>query len=120
MTVEGLRFRVKAEELRTHCAAKALYHSERAADKLKAMPELLKSMEVINESIVAKQSAARFSNKSSYAFDSESPAEELDKDIKKHQAKTAMFQWYAEHIFDGEYSLVAAELATLELVPVVY
>lgn len=123
--MDGLKFRVKSEELKAHLAKRAEYHRTRAADKTAELGPLKEAMERIKQSGNPVSSAAYLmnvsnfkglSNRGTYNVDPDAPVEALEADIKNHASKGHRFAFMSEHLFDGDYTLTSLELVELEFV----
>lgn len=113
-TTEGLLFRVSNTALRAHCAERAGYHARRADEKEAEIPKLRESLEVVGKQGV--NVAPKYANSVS-RIDVDSAIEHVEHEIRAHRARAARFEWFASHLFAGDYSLSVSELNELELLP---
>lgn len=113
--IEGLKLRVPSAELREHCVARAAYHCERADVKAKELPALKDAMEAIKAGGgKAAETIARMS-KGGYNFNADSPVDSLEQDIRDHKNRALVFQFYADHLFEEDYTLEKDDLVRLEI-----
>lgn len=125
--VTGLRFRFAHQELLTHLNERTEHHNKRAETKQAQLPKLKQMLEDIKNNRFNPseapdpndedlcQTIATY-NKSPYAFNSESPVEQLERDIAAHQKKARTFRLLAEHLFEEYYDLAESDLKQLEMV----
>lgn len=111
--IEGLKIRVRSDELKLHCAARAKYHETRANEKEAKLPELRRSLETIRETTSPQGVSNMF--KGSYHIDTSDPVEDLEHDIRDHRNKSLVFTFFAEHFFDDDYCLKEDDLVRLEI-----
>ena len=130
--MDGLRYKVGHDELRAHCQARASYHSGRADEKTRALPELKAALELIRHKapqqqvadVVPKESLSWLNEATGgpllgpnyYArLDADGVLRDLEADIKNHESKAAAFRFAADHLFDQDYALSCGELVELEM-----
>lgn len=111
--IEGLKFKISHTELRDHCLKKAEHHKSRAETKQKELPALVAAMDSIREGVAQNVSAK---NSSMYAMDPDEPIKQMEKDIKDHIKKSLLFGFYANHLFEDDYTLGHHDLTALELI----
>jgi hypothetical protein len=113
--IEGFKIRVASKELRDTLLDRAEYHRNRAETKQVELPKLREAMEMIKAA--PAESVAHFNKASaSYAFDPADAIENLERDIKDHHNKAIVFRFFADHLFDDDYTLGEQDMIRLELV----
>jgi hypothetical protein len=113
--IEGFKLKVTSAELKIHCSERAVYHRKRADDKEAQLPELKRSIESLEKIGAATASSVSNMNKGGYAMDRQDPVEALESDIKDHRNKALVFGWFAEHLFEEDYTLKEDDLFRLEI-----
>jgi len=112
--IEGLKLKVPAAELKRHCEDRAAHHRRRADTKEQELPKLQASLEAMRPD--ANPTSISFSNKASqYRMDPNDAVDRLKEDIADHRRKALTFVFFAEHLFDEDYTLMETDLARLEL-----
>ena len=111
--VVGLKLRLTAKELRDHCALRAAYHLDRAAEKKKQKPDLKAALDKIAET-KPSVNVSQLGGKSVYALDPADPINDLDTDIRDHENKALVFTFFAAHFFDNDHILDESDLVRLE------
>ena len=114
--IEGLKLLVRSVELKTHCELRSEYHRKRADEKEAQLPKLRESLEVLRGSGLPATSYSNM-NKGSQAYhlDPDDPIKDLEKDIQDHRNKSLVFEFFAGHLFDDDYTLKEDDLQRLEL-----
>ena len=112
--VEGLHFRVTADELRSHLRARSTYHADRARAKEAELPNLQKSMGIVTGAPEGVPPVVIASTSNRYSFDPQSVIEQAKSDIENHKRKTKRFSFLAEHVYDSPYALTESELREIE------
>ena len=110
--IEGLKLKVTSAELKTHCSSRSSYHSTRANEKADKLPEIRKSLETIRGSAATTMSMM---SKGGYHLDPDDPVKDLERDIEDHRNKSLVFGFFAEHLFDEDYTLREDDLVRLEI-----
>ncbi len=120
---EGLKLLVTSKELKRHCQERAVHHKTRAEQKEGELPKLREAVDRIKQSAVQMMAAAQYpagnsgatgGMPSGYRLDSSDPVGDLEKSIGNHKDRSRMFVFYAEHWFDGDYTLTHHDLQYLE------
>lgn len=115
--ITGFKLRVTSGELKTHLRERAAYHRRRADEKGAELPGLRDAMERLKKNAAgAATNLAHMNKTSNYRMDPDDPVENLETDIKDHQNKAMVFEFYAEHLFDEDYTLDRNDLVSLEIV----
>lgn len=112
--VEGLHFRLTADELRSHLRARSAYHADRAKTKEAELPNLQKSMGIVTGTPEGVPPVVIASTSNRYSFDPQSVIEQAKSDIENHKRKTKRFAFLAEHVYDSPYALTESELREIE------
>lgn len=115
--IEGLKLRVTASELRIHLNERSSYHKGRAETKAKELVELRAIAERLKTSLTPESlsTMTKISNSSSYSMDPNDACESLERDVRTHNNKALMFSFFAEHLFDEDYTLSSSDLMTIEV-----
>jgi hypothetical protein len=90
--IEGLKFKVTAQEIKEHLQARSQYHENRANEKEAELPTLEALIEKLTGEPAGKltnQGKARFSG--TYGFDPESQMDAIRNDIRHHRSKASKF-----------------------------
>jgi len=112
--VEGFKLKVTSAELKEHCEHRAMYHSERADEKRnKTLPQLREALESVKST--SPSSSISHMNKGTYHMDPDDPVKDLERDIRNHENKALVFQFFATHLIDDDYTLQEADLVKLEI-----
>lgn len=111
--IEGLKLKVTSRELVAHCRDRAQYHAKRASEKENSLPEIKKSFETIKGSGLATSISTM--SKGGYHCDPDDPIKDLERDISDHKNKSLVFNFFAEHFFDEDYTLREEDLRRLEI-----
>ena len=116
MIVQGFRIRLTADELKVHCLARADYHSQRAIQKETELPSLKEALHKI-AAVPVPSGVSNFAKggPASYSFDPAQQFERIEGDIKNHRNRATVFAYFADHLFDAEYSLDNDDLTRLEI-----
>lgn len=117
--INGLQFKISSEELVEHCQIRARYHTSRAEEKSKELPALKEAMDRIkNAGLAAPQELARMNKMSmnSSGFNPDDQIEQIQEDIKNHQNKALLFDFWSKHFFDEDYNLGESDLRRLEII----
>jgi len=114
--ISGLKLKVTSKELRQHCLDRAGYHARRGNEKEAELPSLKEAVDRIKGAGggLTPDSLARMS-KGGYHLDPDSPVESLENDIRDHRNKSLVFCFFAEHLFDEDYTLEESDLVRLEV-----
>jgi hypothetical protein len=104
--IEGFKLRVTCTELMNHCMERAGYHAKRADTKEAELPSLRRSMEALTKSPQQINSS----------YNLQDPIEQLETDISDHRSKCSTFTFFAEHLFEEDYTLHESDLVRLEFV----
>lgn len=113
--MEGLKFKVSSQELKSHLVDRAAHHRDKASEKEAIPDDIKKTIEAShgNRSIANMVPTLA---KSAYHANVSDSSGSLQRDIEDHQAKAAAFEFFASHLFDEDYTLREEELIRLELV----
>jgi hypothetical protein len=115
--IEGLKFKVTAQEIKEHLQARSQYHENRANEKEAELPTLEALIEKLTGEPAGKltnQGKARFSG--TYGFDPESQMDAIRNDIRHHRSKASKFMFWSSHLFDEDYTLTTEALTGLEMI----
>lgn len=130
--MEGMKFKVTAQELATHMEQRAKYHILRATEKEKELPELrsvlgrIRGAEGKVDDVMTSLSAAGNAKAMSwlnetvggslvgYQMNIADILDRLGKDIKNHQEKAWRFRFLARHLDESNYILTENDLVFLE------
>lgn len=113
--IEGLKLRVTSEELRDHCCQRALHHRSRASSKEAELPTLRESLEKLKPEMAAMALTHMNKSSSNYHADPEELLENLERDIRDHRNKALVFEFFAAHLFEEDYTLQENDLVRLEI-----
>lgn len=111
--IEGLKFNVSPDEIRKHCVARSTYHRRRSSEKGRQLPKLREALELVKAS--PSPDAISHMNKGGYHLNPESAVENLESDIREHDNKALVFDFFADHVFDDDYTLEENDLQRLEI-----
>ncbi len=111
--IEGFKVKVGFVELTEHCLARSRYHQRRAEEKEATLPDLKKTLEMVRTSTVP----SNYSNmsKGGYNLDPDDPVTQLERDIETHRNKRLVFDFFASHLFNDDYTLEKDDLVKLEI-----
>ncbi len=117
--ITGFRLRVPCAELVKHCRDRAAYHLGRAEAKNAELPKLREAMEQLKAATITglPTSVSRMT-KGAAAYQSTDPEDlitNLEGDIRTHQNKSLVFDYFATHLFEEDYDLGEADLQRLEI-----
>ncbi len=92
LNVKGLRFHFTTEQLRSHMMNRAIYHTTRANEKERALPELRTSLEKIKMHAPASDvtGMTKINNYSNYHIGTLDV--DLEVDILDHKNKALVFE----------------------------
>jgi hypothetical protein len=108
--IDGMKVHIKTEELAKLLRERAGYHTKRALQKGKEIPQLQRSMKALDR---APKGHVVSNSTRGYGVD---PVEELESQIRSHKKKATALNFLATHLAKGEtYALTEAELRQLEL-----
>lgn len=112
--IDGLKLRVTSKELVEHCLARSTHHKDRANTKASQLirDALNKLKNAKDPEALAVMSKTGFSN---YSLDPEGVVESLENDIRTHNEKALIFKFFADHLFDEDYTLQESDLKRLEM-----
>ena len=109
--IDGLKLKVPHSELREHCIGRSKYHQERAELKKAELPKVAEAMDAIKNT--GDGNTVITMSKSGYK--TEDPVQDLKDDIRDHEKKAMVFQYFADHLFEEDYNLGEEDLRRLEI-----
>lgn len=113
--MKGIVVKVSNKDLASMLRMRSSYHQQRADEKSKELPKIKQAMEALTPQ--QRTLPAKHSN---YHADQEGFVEQLEKDIRVHDAKAKRFSFLAERLVDEDYELSLQDCETMELIPVAY
>lgn len=115
--IEGLKIRVTSGELRTHLLARSVHHRQRADEKEAGIPELKSALETVTKNSLNPPSVGAMNKMatSSYHLDPDDAISQVETDIRNHRNSALAFEFFADHLFDEDYTLSEADLRRLEI-----
>lgn len=112
--IEGFKLKITHEELRQHFYGRAGYHTGLANEKEVHLINLRREVEALDK---IKGCTSIGSPKSvHHNYDPKEAVENLENDIAAHRKKAANFRFYADHLFDDDYTLNQGDLHNLEII----
>ncbi len=110
--VDGFKLRISSHELAEHCTNRAKYHRRRASEKEAELPKLREAITAIKSHAPAV-GISNMTKGSSYRSDD--PVGDLEHDINEHKNKAIVFDFFASHLFEEDYTLDEGDLTRLEM-----
>lgn len=113
--ISGLKLKVTSKEIQSHCTQRATYHRKRSAEKLAELPKIKEAMETIKSGGKATTVSNMGKSAANYHVDPDSVVEDLEKDVRDHDNKALVFDFFTGHLFDEDYTLEEGDLIRLEI-----
>lgn len=113
--IEGFKLKLTSKELKDHCSKRAEYHRKRSKEKADELPRVKEAMEVIKKGGIEVAATLETMSKGGYRLDTEDVIEKLEGDIKDHSNKALVFDFFAAHLFEEDYTLQETDLVRLEI-----
>lgn len=113
--IEGFKLKVTSAELKTHCETRAKHHTGRADTKEAELPKLQAAMDAIKTHAEATNVSQMTKSGISNSYHMDDPVGDLEKDIADHRNKALVFSFFANHLFDDDYTLLESDLQRLEI-----
>jgi hypothetical protein len=110
--IVGFKIRMTSAEIHDHCRERASYHRRRADEKAAEVPKIRESMERLKAQGLAP---AQLTHMTKSNYRSDDPAADLEADVREHRNKALVFDFFAGHLFDEDYTLERDDLVRLEI-----
>lgn len=110
--IDGLKLKITVSELREHCIQRASYHRKRGDEKERELPNLREALGKLKQQGLNPPTMSYMNKGGIHEND---PIEDLEREIRDHRNRALVFQFFAGHLFDDDYTLKEDDLVRLEI-----